>query len=89
VSNKVIHEEHKTPQHILTTVNGEVIETISSKVELPNPSNKVSMWNLMSDLIMELPNKRNSFSSNKKHEMICIGDSHVRGFANMIKKPCK
>jgi len=43
----------------------------------------------MTDLIMELANKRNSFSSNKKHKIICIGDSHARGFANMIKKPCK
>jgi len=85
VSDKVIHEEHKTPQHIPTIVNGEVIETISSKVELPNPSNKVSKRNLMSNLITELANKRNSFSSNKKHKIICIGDNHVRGFANMIK----
>jgi len=39
----------------------------------------------MSDLIMEWANKRNSFSSNKKHKTICIGDSHIRGFMNMIK----
>jgi len=36
VSDKVIHEEHKTTQHVPTIVNGEVIETISSKVELPS-----------------------------------------------------
>ena len=51
------HEEHKTTQHISTIVNGEVIETISSKVELSNASNKGSTRNLMSDLIMELANK--------------------------------
>jgi len=66
-------------------VNGEVIETINSKVELSNASNKGSTRNFMSDLIMELANKRNSHSSNKKHKLICIGDSHIRGFANMIK----
>jgi len=85
VSDKVIREEHKTTQHILTKVNGEVIETINSKVELSNASNKGSTRNFMSDLIMELANKRNSHSSNKKHKLICIGDSHIRGFANMIK----
>jgi hypothetical protein len=57
VSDKVTHEEHKTTQHISTIVNGEVIETISSKVELSNASNKGSTRNLMSDLIMELANK--------------------------------
>jgi len=60
VSDKVTHEEHKTTQHIPTIVTGEVIETISSKVELSNASNKGSTQNLMSDLIMELTNKRNS-----------------------------
>jgi hypothetical protein len=71
VSDKVNDEEHKTPQHIPTIVNGEVIETISSKVELPNPSNKVSMWNLMCDLIMELANKRNSFFNNNNIFIYC------------------
>jgi len=45
VSDKVIHEEHKTPQHIPTIVNGEVIETISSKVEMPKESKKGSTPN--------------------------------------------
>jgi len=65
VSDKVIREEHKTTQHIPTTVNGEVIKTKNSKVELSNASNKESTRNFMSDLIMELANKRNSHSSNK------------------------
>jgi len=60
VSDKVTHAEHKTTLHILSTVNGEVIETISSKVELSSASNKGSTQNLMSDLILELTNKRNS-----------------------------
>jgi len=85
VSDKVIHEEHKTIQHIQTIVNGEVTETINSRVELSNASNKGSTPNLTSNLIMELANKRNSDSSNKKHKVICIGDSHVRGFMNTIK----
>ena len=65
VSDKVIHEEHKTTQHIPTIVNGEVIETINSKVELSNASNKGSTRNFMSDLIMELANKRKSFVKQK------------------------
>jgi len=85
VSDKVIYEEHKKTQHIPIIVNGEITETINSKVELCNASNKGSTWNLMSDLIMELANNRNSHSSNKKHKIICIGDSHIRSFANMIK----
>ena len=85
VSDKVIYEEHKKTQHIPIIVNGEITETINSKVELCNASNKGSTWNLMSDLIMELANNRNSHSSNKKHKIICIGDSHIRGFTNMIK----
>jgi len=42
-------------------VNGEVFETINSKVKLSNVSNKGSTQNLMSDLIMEFANKRNSY----------------------------
>ena len=39
----------------------------------------------MSDLIMELANKRKSHSSKKEHKLICILGSHIRGFANIIK----
>lgn len=72
VCDKVIREEHKTTQHVLNIVNGEVTETINSKVELSNASNKGSTPNLMSNLIMEMANKRNSHSSNKKCKIICI-----------------
>ena len=34
---------------------------------------------------MELTNKRNNCSVNKKHKIICIGDSHIRGFTNVVK----
>jgi hypothetical protein len=85
VSDRVNHDDHNTTQHIPTIVNGELIETISSKVELFNAGNKGSMQNPMSELIMELTNKRNSYSVNKKHKIICIGDSHTRGFTNVVK----
>jgi hypothetical protein len=64
-SDKVMNEEHKTTQHILTIVNGELTETVNSEVELFDASNKESTRNFMSDLIMELANKRNRHSSNK------------------------
>ena len=34
---------------------------------------------------MELTNKRNNCSVNKKHKIIYIGDSHIRGFTNVVK----
>ena len=85
VSDKVNHGNHGTTQHIQIIVIGEIIKTKNSKVELFNIGDKGSMQDTMSDLIMELTNKRNSYSVNKKHKIICIGDSHVRGFANVIK----
>jgi len=51
-SEKVMHEEHKTTQHIPTIVNGELFETVNNKVELFDASNKESTRNFMSDLIM-------------------------------------
>lgn len=53
-------KQHNIVQNNPTIVNGNVNETISSKVELSNANNKGSTQNLMSDLIMELTNKRNS-----------------------------
>ena len=43
------------------------------------------MPNPMNELIMELTNKRNNCSVNKKHKIIYIGDSHIRGFTNVVK----
>jgi len=54
-------------------------------VELSNAVNKGSTQNRMSHLIVELTNKRNTYSSNKKHKIICIEDSHIRGLVNMIR----
>jgi fructose-1,6-bisphosphatase len=68
-------------------MNGEVIETKNSKVELFNTGDKGSIQYRMNELIMELTNKRNSYSVNKKHKIICIGDSHIRRFTNVVKKP--
>ena len=31
-SEKLMHEEHKTTQHVPTRVNGELIETVNSEV---------------------------------------------------------
>ena len=41
-SDKVMHKKHETTQHIPTIVNGELIETVNSEVELFNASNKES-----------------------------------------------
>ena len=66
VSDKVNHGNHGTTQHIQIIVIGEIIKTKNSKVELFNIGDKGSMQDTMSDLIMELTNKRNSYSVNKK-----------------------
>jgi hypothetical protein len=66
-------------------VNGEAIETKNSKLESFNTGDKGSTQNPMSELIMELTNKRNNCSVNKKHKIIYIGDSHIRGFTNVVK----
>jgi hypothetical protein len=85
VSDRVNHDDHSTTQHIPTIVNGEVIETINSNVELFNEGNKGSTHNPTSELIMELTNKRKNYSVNKKHKTIFIGESHIRGFINVVK----
>ena len=41
-SDKVMHEKHETTQNIPTIVNGELIETVNSEVEMFNASNKES-----------------------------------------------
>jgi len=82
----VRHDDHDTTEHIPIIVNGEVIETKNNKVELFNTGDKGSTQNPISELIMELTNKRNNCSVNKRHTIICRGDSHIRGFRNVIKK---
>ena len=77
VSDRVKHNDDDTTQHIQIIVNCEVIETKKSKLELFNTGDKGSTQNLMSELIMELTNKRNNCSVNKKHKIICIGDSNT------------
>jgi len=64
-SDRVKHNDHDTTQHIPIIVNGEVIETKNSKLELFNTGDKGSTQNPMSELIMELTNKRNNFSKQK------------------------
>jgi hypothetical protein len=33
----------------------------------------------------KLIEKRNSHTLNKKHKIVCIGDSHIRGFVDSAK----
>ena len=40
----------------------------------------------MSEFILELTNKRYSSSVNKKHKIICIGDSHIQRIHKCGKK---
>ena len=77
--------DNNTTQHIPTLVNGEVSETTSNKVE-QSSANEDSMQNLINELKIELNIKRNSYIVNKKHKIVCIGDSHTRGFANILTK---
>jgi hypothetical protein len=67
VSDKVNDGDYdSSTQHIPIIMNGEIIKTKNSKVELFNVGDRQSMQNTMSELIMELTNKRNSYSINKK-----------------------
>jgi hypothetical protein len=84
-SAKVSHKDHSTTQHIPTIVNGEVSASTSNIVKPVNAINEGSIQNLMSELKMELTNKRNSYSANKEHKIICVGDSHTRGFTKILK----
>ena len=84
VSDKAKHDEHDTTQHIPIIVNSEVIETKNSKVELFNTGDKGHAQNTMSELIMELTNKRNSYSVTKKYKIICVWDSRITRFANVV-----
>jgi len=72
----VLHEEHKTTQHIPTIVNGELIETVKSEVELFNASNKESTRNFMSDLILELAKKDQSSVIQKTQANLHWRQSH-------------
>ena len=84
VNDKVKHNENNTTQHNPIIVNGEVIETENSKVELFNAGDNRSVQNTMRELKMELTNKRNSYSVNIKHKTICMADSHIRVFTNVV-----
>lgn len=79
----VPHTDLNITQHIPTLVNGEVSEPSSNKVEQSN-SNVSNMLNLINELKTELTNQRNSYSVNKKHKIVCIGDSHTRGFSKTL-----
>jgi hypothetical protein len=84
VSGKVKHDDHDATQHTPIIMNHEVIETKNSKAELFNTGDKRSAQNTMSELIMELTNKTHSYSVNKRHKIIRIADSHIRGFTNVV-----
>jgi len=77
------HIDLNTTQHIPTVVNGAVSETASNKVELCN-AKEGSMQNFINKLKTELTDQRNSYPTNKKHKIVCIGDSHVKGFTNTL-----
>lgn len=83
VSVKMNHTDHSTIQHISTIVNGETSETPSSNVNLPNAKEN-SIQTFINELRMELTNQLSSYSVNKKHKIVCIGDSHTRGFSTIL-----
>jgi hypothetical protein len=85
LSAKVNHKDHNTTQHIPTIVSGEVSASTNNRVKKLNANNEGSVQNLMSELKMESTNKCNSYSANKKYKIICIGDSHTRGFTKILK----
>jgi hypothetical protein len=77
------HNDHNITQSIPTLVNGVVREPSRSKVELSN-TNAGNMLNHINEFKTELTNQRNNYSVNKKHKIICIGDSHITGFSKIL-----
>ena len=84
VSDRVKHNDHDTTHHIPIIVNGEVTETKNSKLVLFNTGDK-RKYKESYEWVDNGTNKRNNCSINKKHKIICIGDSHIRGFTNVVK----
>ena len=82
-SVKVNHTDHSTTQHISTIVNGEISETSNSNVNLINAKEN-SMQTFLNELKRKLTNHLNGYSVNKKHKIICIGDSHTKGFSTIL-----
>jgi len=68
---------------IPTLVNGVVSESTKNKVKLSN-TNEDGMLNLINELKIEINKQRNSYTENKKHKIVCIGDSHTRGFTSIL-----
>ena len=82
-SVKVNHTDHSTTQRISTIVNGEISETSNSNVNLINAKEN-SMQTFINELKRKLTNHLNGYSLNKKHKIICIADSHTKGFSTIL-----
>jgi hypothetical protein len=76
---KMSQNDHGSTQLIPTMVNGEIRETNNSEIASKVRQNgKCSAW--INEMKTKLTEKRNSHTLNKKHKIVCIGDSHIRGF---------
>jgi len=64
-------------------VNGEVSEITNNKVELSN-TNEDGTKKLINEFKMELNIQRNRYTANKRHKIVCIGDSHTKGFTSIL-----
>ena len=64
-------------------MNGEVSEITNNKVELSN-TNEDGIQKLINELKIELNIKRNRYTANKRHKIVCIGDSHTKGFMSIL-----
>lgn len=82
-NDKVNHTDHSTTEHIPTIANGEISETLNSNVNLIN-AKEDNMQNFINELKIELTNQLSSYSLNRKHKIICVGDSHTRGFSTIL-----
>jgi hypothetical protein len=75
---------HKDPELIPTLVNGELKETTNSEITSKHKQNRKCLaW--INEMKAKLTEKRNSHTLNKKHKIVCIGDSHIRGFVDSTK----
>jgi hypothetical protein len=81
---KMTHNGHGSTQLIPTMVNGEMRENNNSEIAYKHRQNgKCSAW--INEMKAKLTEKRNRHTLNKKHKIVCIGDSHVRGSVDSAK----
>jgi hypothetical protein len=70
-------EDNTKPKNIPTIINGCVFPSKNEEI-LP-------FYNFISELYVKLVNSKNTSSKSSKHNILLIGDSHLRGYSENMK----